>query len=82
MGGGPRGGYAHGQTDHAAMTALGYYGYAAGTFAFMPVMCFLKDKLTSWPEHCRQQFALQRMGRLRLVDDARLDPSHAKQPYR
>ena len=72
----------HTHSRHAAVTALGYYGYAAGTFALISVLFFLKDKLTSWPERRRQRAAMQRMGGLQLVDDARFDPSAAKRPYR
>jgi hypothetical protein len=32
---------------HTAMTALGYYGYAAGTSALIPVLSTLKEKLTT-----------------------------------
>jgi hypothetical protein len=35
---------------HAAITALGYFGYAGGAFALIPVLSFLKDTLTHWPE--------------------------------
>jgi CHASE2 domain-containing sensor protein len=37
----------HTHDHHAAMTALGYYGYAAGTFALIPVLSTLKEKLTT-----------------------------------
>lgn len=40
----------HTHSHYAAVTALGYYGYAAGTFALIPVLFFLKEKLTGWPE--------------------------------
>ncbi len=43
--------YTH--SPHAAVTALGFYGYAAGTFAMIPVLFFLKDKLSGWPERRR-----------------------------
>ena len=36
--------YTH--SHHAAVTALGFYSYAAGTFAMIPVLFFLKDKLS------------------------------------
>lgn len=45
--------YTH--SHHAAVTALGYYGYAAGTFALIPVLFHLKDKLAAWPEPRRQR---------------------------
>jgi hypothetical protein len=44
----------HTHSHHAAMTALGFYGYAAVTFALIPVLFWLKDKLTGWPERWRQ----------------------------
>jgi CHASE2 domain-containing sensor protein len=37
----------HAHDHHAAMTALGYYGYAAGTFALIPVLSTLRAKLTT-----------------------------------
>ncbi len=36
----------HTPSHHAAVTALGYYGYAVGTFALIPVLLFLKEKPT------------------------------------
>jgi hypothetical protein len=44
----------HTHSHHAAVTALGFYGYAAVTFALIPVLSWLKDKLTGWPERRRQ----------------------------
>jgi hypothetical protein len=35
----------HTHTYHAGMTAIGYYAYTAGTFALIPVLFFLKNKL-------------------------------------
>ena len=52
----------HTHSDHAAVTALGYYGYASGTFALISVLFFLHDKLTGWPEHHRRKVAMQRIG--------------------
>jgi hypothetical protein len=72
----------HTHSRHAAVTAFGYYGYAAGTFELISVLFFLKDKLTSWPEHRRQRGATQRIGDLRLLDDAPFDPSAVKRPCR
>jgi len=72
----------HTRSHHAAMTALGYYGYASGTFALIPVLFFLHDERTSWPEHQRRRVAMQRIGALRLMDDARFEPSAVKRPYR
>jgi hypothetical protein len=40
----------HTYDHHAAVTALGYFGYAAGAFALIPVLCFLRDAFTHWPE--------------------------------
>jgi hypothetical protein len=40
----------HTHSHHAAVTALGFYGYAAAAFALIPVFFWLKDKLTGWPE--------------------------------
>ena len=57
----------HSHSHHAAVTALGYYGYAAGTFALIPVLLFLKEKVAGWPERRRQQVAMQRIGGLRLA---------------
>jgi hypothetical protein len=37
----------HTRDHHAAVTALGYYGYAAGTFAMIPVLSTLKEKFTT-----------------------------------
>ncbi|MDT7953974.1 MAG: hypothetical protein RQ966_20970 [Acetobacteraceae bacterium] len=72
----------HTHSHHAAMTALGYYGYAAGTFALIPVLFFLKDKLTGWPERRRRQAAMQRIGGLRLAPDAPFEPPAVRRPYR
>jgi hypothetical protein len=52
----------HTHSHHAAVTALGYYGYAAGTFALISVLFFLKDKLTGWPDRCQQRIVMQRIG--------------------
>jgi hypothetical protein len=52
----------HTHSHHAAVTALGYYGYASGTFALISVLFFLHDKLTGWPEHHRRKVAMQRIG--------------------
>ena len=41
----------HTHSQHAAVTAIGYYAYAAGTFALIPMLYFLKDKLIGWPGH-------------------------------
>lgn len=65
----------HTHSQHAAVTALGYYGYAAGTFAMIPVLFFLKEKLISWPERHRQQIAMRRVGMLRLAYDAAFEPA-------
>lgn len=70
--------YTHGH--HAAVTALGYYGYAAGTFALIPVLFFIKDKLIGWPDHRRQHVAMQRISGLQLAGDATFDPSAVKCP--
>jgi hypothetical protein len=72
----------HTHSHHAAVTALGYYGYASGTFALIPVLFFVEEKLTGWPEHHRRNVAMQRIGGLRVVHDAPFDPSAAKRPYR
>jgi hypothetical protein len=40
----------HTHDHHAAITALGYFGYAATAFALIPVLSFWKDALTHWPE--------------------------------
>lgn len=65
----------HTHSHHAAVTALGYYGYAAGAFAMIPVLLFLKEKLFGWPERRRQQIAMRRVGMLRLARDALFEPS-------
>jgi hypothetical protein len=44
----------HTRSHHAAATALGFYAYAAATFAVIPVMFWLKNKLTGLPERRRQ----------------------------
>jgi uncharacterized membrane protein len=64
----------HTHSHHTAVTALGYYGYAACTFALIAVLFFLKDKLTGWPERRRQQVAMCRIGGLRLAPDAPFEP--------
>lgn len=71
----------HTHSHRAAMTALGYYGYAAGTFALIPVLFFLKDKLTGWPVHGRQQDAMQRISGLRLVSDEPFESPEVQRPY-
>ena len=71
----------HTHSHHAAVTALGYYGYAAGTFAMIPVLFFLKENLTGWPERRRQQLAMRRIGMLRLAYDAPFEPSQKKFKY-
>ena len=43
----------HTHSHHAAVTALGFYGYAAATFAVIPVLFLLRDKLSDWPERRR-----------------------------
>ena len=40
----------HTHSHHAAVTALGFYGYSAATFAVIPVFFLLRDKLDSWSE--------------------------------
>jgi hypothetical protein len=72
----------HTHSHHAAVTALGYYGYASGTFALISVLFFLKGKLTGWPEHHRRNVAMRRIGGLRMVHDAPFDPSAVKRRYR
>jgi hypothetical protein len=49
----------HTRSLHAALTALGYFGYAAGSFALIPILFWSKDKLTGWPERQRQRVALR-----------------------
>jgi len=44
----------HTHSHHAAVTALGFYGYAAAIFGLIPVLFWLKDKLTGWPDRRRQ----------------------------
>jgi hypothetical protein len=44
----------HTHSHHAAVTALGFYGYAAATFALIPMLFWLKDKVTGSPERRRQ----------------------------
>jgi hypothetical protein len=43
----------HTHSRHAGVTALGFYGYAAATFAVIPVLFLLRDKLIDWPERRR-----------------------------
>jgi hypothetical protein len=45
----------HSHSHHAAITTLGYFGYAAGTFALIPVLFWSKEKLTGWRERHRVQ---------------------------
>jgi hypothetical protein len=40
----------HTHSHHAAVTALGFYGYSAATFAVIPVFFLLRDKLGGWSE--------------------------------
>jgi hypothetical protein len=56
----------HTHSRHAAVTALGYYGYAAGTFALISVLFFLKEKFTSRPERHRHRVAMHRVGAVSL----------------
>jgi hypothetical protein len=72
----------HTHSHHSAVTALGYYGYAAGAFAMIPVLLFLKEKLIGWPERRRQQIAMRRVGMLRLAHDAPFEPSQKEFRYR
>ena len=43
----------HTHSHHAAVTALGFYGYAAATFALIPVLFLLRDKFSDRPERRR-----------------------------
>ncbi|HUZ64823.1 MAG TPA: hypothetical protein VMU82_14055 [Acetobacteraceae bacterium] len=70
--------YAH--SHHAAVTALGYYGYAAGTFALIPVLFYLKDKLAAWPEQRRERIATRRIAGLRLAHGEPFEPTLAQPP--
>jgi hypothetical protein len=72
----------HTHSHHAAVAALGYYGYAAGTFAMIPVLLFLKEKLIGWPERRRQQVAPPRIDGLRLAHDAPFEPPQKEFRYR
>jgi hypothetical protein len=63
----------HTHSHHAAMTAFGYYGYAAGTFALIPVLFFLKDKLIDWPGHRPRQGAQSRITGSRPVPGGSFD---------
>lgn len=54
---------------HAGLTALGYFGYAATTFALIPVLAFLKEKLTGWPAHHGGKINVERISGLRLTRD-------------
>lgn len=63
--------YTH--SHHAAVTALGYYGYAAGMFALIPVQFHLKDRLAAWPGHRRQRAAARRNAGLRLAHGGPLE---------
>ena len=62
----------HTHSHHAAVTALGFYGYAAGSFALVGVLFWLKDELVGWPERQRQRAVMKRLRRLRSVEDASL----------
>jgi hypothetical protein len=72
----------HTHSHHAAVTALGYYGYAAGTFALISVLFFLKDKLIGWPERRQRRVTVQRIGAVGLTQDASFDPPAAERAYR
>ncbi len=63
----------HTHSHHAAMTALVYFGYAAGSFALIPVMVWSKDKLTGWPERRRQRVALRKVALLSLTEDTHFE---------
>jgi hypothetical protein len=60
----------HTYSRHAAITAVGYVGYAAGTFALIPVLFWSKEKLAGWPARHRQRTTLRRMAQVTLADDA------------
>jgi len=38
----------HTHSQHAAVTALGFYGYAAATFALIPVLSWLTRRMNGW----------------------------------
>ena len=65
---------------HAGMTALGYYCYAAATFALIPVLAFLKEVLTGWPARHRGTIDVRRISGLSLTRDAPFAPAAAAQP--
>jgi hypothetical protein len=50
------------------------------TFALIPVLFFMRETLTGWPEHRRQQVAMRRIGELRVLDDAPFEPFAGKPP--
>jgi hypothetical protein len=72
--------YAH--SLHAAITALGYFGYAAGTFALIPVLFWSKEKLAGWPERRRQRATLREMAQVTLAGDANFEEIKAAQVRR
>lgn len=61
-------------------------GYAAtagdaGTFDLLPVLFFLKEKLTGWPERRQQQIVMRRIGGVRLAHDAPFEPPAVQRPH-
>lgn len=67
----------HTHSHHAAVTALGYYGYASGTFALISVLFDLKDRLPGWPQYHHQRVAMRHAGALRVPE---FDPSAMTRP--
>lgn len=69
----------HTHSRHAAITALGYLGYAAVTFALIPVLLWSKEKLAGWPERQRQRARLRQMAQVTLAEDANFEEIKAAQ---
>jgi hypothetical protein len=67
------------RSHHAAINALGYFGYAAGTFALIPVLFWSKERLAGWPERRRQRAALRQMGQVTLAENANFEEIKAAQ---
>lgn len=71
----------HTHSHHAAVTALGYFGYAAGSFALIPVMFWSKDKLIRWSERRQQGTALRQTTGVKLAEDASFESVSAERMH-
>jgi hypothetical protein len=71
----------HSHSRHAAVTALAFCGYAAATFALIPVLFWLRDKLIDWPDRRRRAVTVKNLGRARVAKtDAPFIPARSAYP--